>query len=182
MIFLILSVIFYSTAIISGIIVMIVLLFPESKFSIKTYELMTYFSKEEKKERERLKEIEEREKVYQNGSPDDIINFNNSKNSNYQMMTNDEVYEKYSNIPKSKIEIIDSPIVIYNSDEKKILNLYEERWEIKNNRLQIKSGNKIMNVDNYTMPPNVKNIKNGEKVLIFRHKTENFRFKILQLI
>jgi len=182
MIFLILSTIFYLTAIILGVIVMIGLILPESKFSIKTYELITYSSKESKKERERLKEIEEREKVYKNGTPDDIINFNNSKNQNYQMMTNNELYKKYSNIPKNKIEIIDTPSAMYNSDEKKILHTFEERWEIKNNRLQIKSGNKIINVDSHLECPNVKNIKNGEKVLIFRHKTERFRFKILQLI
>jgi len=101
-------------------------------------------------------------------------------NTEYQMMTDEEVFEKYSNIPKNKIEIIDVPSVIYNSDEKKILYNFSDYWEIKNNKLQIKNGNEVITVDTCRNYP--KKIEDGYKLLVFRHKTDDFRFKVLQLI
>lgn len=161
------------------ILVLIWLAFPESKFTRKGQNIIFYFSKYNTQQRKRKKDNKKRNRILNYGTKEEQIKYFNSQNSDYQMMTDNEVYQKYDKFSSKISHIIDTPSFVYNSDERKVIQNHKDEFEIKNNYLQKKPGNVLLFVDNYTRLP--KKIKEGYKLVVYREKTKNYRFKLLKI-
>ena len=118
--------------------------------------------------------------VFKNGTPEEKIEIINKIDPNYQMMTDEEVEKKYKGLDFNKVFIMDVPSSIYNIDEKKFLN-FKETHEVINGILQLKPGNRQVCVESYDNI-NINLLNTYEKIAIFRHKTDNYRYKILDCI
>ena len=128
----------------------------------------------------------ERERVEKYGTPEEKVQFMNKLNPDYQMMTDDEVKEKYKGLDFSKVIILDLPNNIWNIDEQKFVNGMEESHEVvpdtdDNMRLQIKPGNRNVSVDSYSLIQ-INALNKCNKIAIYRHKSDEFRYKVLDNI
>jgi len=120
----------------------------------------------------------ERIKIMESGTPEEKIEYHNKQSPNYQMMTDDEVREKYEGLDFDKVSIVDHPTFIYNIDEMKILNDQKDYYEVNSdNHFVIKPGNRQVAVDCYSeLDLDTLNTKEG--IAIYRHKTDNYRYKV----
>lgn len=146
--------------------------------------MLCYLSKEvrdEEKFERNLKLINERRiNIEKFGTHEEKIQYLNEQFPDYQMMTDTEVKEKYKGLDFSKVNILDSPCALYNIDEKRILRSMNmnDTHEVKDNVLQIKPGNRMVSVFEYSKV-NIDELNLFDKIAIFRHKTPNFRYIVL---
>lgn len=136
---------------------------------------------ETKEKKEQEKERIEKERIDKEGTPEEKIEYYNKLFPDNQMLTDKEVKEKYKGLDFSKVIIVNTPNVIYNIDEQRVLNSREDLYEISNNILQLKSGNRNVSVDSYTSIQ-INELNKCNKIMIYREKFPTFRYKILDNI
>jgi len=150
------------------------------------------------KEKIRLKRLKKRYYITKNGSADDIVKLLNKENkdskiaSEYQYLTDSELKEKYKGLDFNKVEIVFQPHFLYNVDTELIndhvneLHFLDEDGNIKNNIEvpPVPEGNRNVSVFNYKFSESelfneIKKLNNCKKIAIYRHKTDMYRYRVL---
>lgn len=108
----------------------------------------------------------------------------NWKPVNEELMTNEEIIQKYSGVT-CKMTLIKNPSVIYNIDEKRVVS-YPDTFEVippsegTNGKIRIKPGNRRANVKNYDRL-DLKDINNSEEILVYIQKTPANRWRYIKV-
>lgn len=145
-----------------------------------------YFSKEDRDVRKRIKQ----RKIRMYGTNEEKIELHNKLNPDYQLMTNDEVFDKYEGVSRDKVTIVPTPSFLLDTRTNTLYDKSTERQEeLDSIREQIK-----MNGDKFVITPpqpkpylsmksvftysgiDMAEINESEKIFIFPQKSENYRF------
>ncbi len=145
-----------------------------------------YFSKEDRDVRKRIKQ----RKIRMYGTNEEKIELHNKLNPDYQLMTNDEVFDKYEGVSRDKVTIVLTPTFLLDTRTNTLYEKSTERQEeLDSIREQIK-----MNDNKFVInPPQPKpyvsmksvftysgidmaEINESEKIFIFPQKSDNYRF------
>jgi hypothetical protein len=101
-----------------------------------------------------------------------------------RLMTHEEITQKYSGVT-CKITLINTPSVIYNIDEKRVVT-YPDTYEVipaseeTNGKIRIKPGNRIANVRTYDKLDLI-DINNSEEILVYIQKTPVNRWRYIKV-
>lgn len=143
-----------------------------------------YFSKEDRDARKRRKQA----KIRMCGTNEEKIELHNKLNPDYQLMTNDEVLDKYEGVSRDKVTIVPTPSFLLDTRTNTLYDKSTERQE------ELDSIRKQMNDGKFEInPPQPKpyvsmksvftysgidmaEINESEKIFIFPQKSENYRF------
>lgn len=147
-------------------------------------EYLHYFSPLAKRQRQ----LKLENHIRQHGTEEEKLNLHNKLNPGYQIMTNDEVFKKYKDIDKDKVIITSIPN--FNIDTRtNTLHDNKDDGEFIQRQLDIgmlptdihfqfpkpKEYVKHLSVETYDKI-NTDIINQAERIFIFPHKTEHYRF------
>ena len=143
-----------------------------------------YFSKEDRDARKRTKQSKIR--VY--GTHEEKIELHNKLNPDYQLMTNDELFDKYEGISRDKVTILPYPTFLLDTRTNSLYSDCRERQdELDFIREQMNEGKyvttpqpkpylSIKSVLAYSGVIDMAEINKSEKIFIFPQKGEHYRF------
>lgn len=143
-----------------------------------------YFSKEDRDARKRRKQA----KIRMYGTQEEKIELHNKLNPDYQLMTNDEVFDKYEGISRDKVTILPYPSFLLDTRTNSLYDNSKERQDdLDFIREQLNEGKyitppqtkpyvSIENVLTYSGVIDMAEINKSEKIFIFPQKGECYRF------
>lgn len=143
-----------------------------------------YFSKEDRDARKRRKQA----KIRMYGTQEEKIELHNKLNPDYQLMTNDEVFDKYEGISRDKVTILPYPSFLLDTRTNSLYDNSKERQDdLDFIREQLNEGKyitppqtkpyvSIENVLTYSGVIDMAEINKSEKIFIFPQKGEYYRF------
>ena len=147
-----------------------------------------YFSKEDRDDRKRKKQAKIEEKIRMYGTHEEKIELHNKLNPDYQLMTNDEVFEKYKGIDRNKINIVSVPNFLLDT---RTNSLYDDTAERDSIIKQLNEGKSITpsqpkewlkwkSVETYC-GLNTDEVNKAEKVFIFPRKGKPEYFSLVTI-
>tara|TARA_Y100000389_G_scaffold191318_1_gene217266 strand:+ start:842 stop:1417 length:576 start_codon:yes stop_codon:yes gene_type:complete len=143
-----------------------------------------YFSKEDRDARKQAKQ----EKIRMHGTHEEKIELHNNLNPDYQLMTNDEVFDKYEGVSRDKVTIVPTPNFLLDTRTNSFYGNSKERQD------DLDFIREKLNEGKYVTPPQPKpyvitksvltysgvidmaKINKSEKIFIFPQKGEHYRF------
>ena len=143
-----------------------------------------YFSKEDRDARKRRKQA----KIRMYGTNEEKIELHNKLNPDYQLMTNDEVFDKYEGVSRDKVTIVPTPSFLLDTRTNTLYDNSKERQDdLDCIREQLNEGKyvtppqtkpyvSIETVLNYSGVVDMSEINKSEKIFIFPQKGEHYRF------
>jgi len=143
-----------------------------------------YFSKEDRDARKRRKQA----KIRMYGTHEEKIELHNKLNPDYQLMTNDEVFDKYEGISRDKVTILPYPNFLLDTRTNSLYDNSKEREDdLDFIREQLNEGKYITppqsrpylstkSVLTYSDVIDMDKINKAEKIFIFPQKSEYYRF------
>lgn len=156
--------------------------YPKLNYFILKY--LYYFSKEDRDDRKRKKQT----KIRMYGTHEEKIELHNKLNPDYQLMTNDEVFDKYEGISRDKVTILPTPNFCLDTRTNTLYdNSTERQDDLDFIREQLNEGKYITppqpkpyvitkSVLNYSGVIDMDKINKAEKIFIFPQKSEYYRF------
>lgn len=152
-----------------------------NKFILK---YLYYFSKEDRDARKRIKQA----KIRMYGTHEEKTELHNKLNPDYQLMTNDEVFDKYEGVSRDKVTIVPTPSFLLDTRTNTLYDNSKERQDdLDFIREQLNEGKyvtppqtkpyvSIETVLNYSDVVDMSEINKSEKIFIFPQKIEGYRF------
>ena len=144
-----------------------------------------YFSKEDRDDRKRKKQA----KIRMYGTHEEKRELHNKLNPDYQLMTNDEVFDKYEGISRDKVTIVPNPTFHLDTRTNTLYdNSTERQDDLDAIREQMNEGKFVIapqpkpylstkSVLTYSGVIDMAKInKSAEKIFIFPQKDEYYRF------
>ena len=143
-----------------------------------------YFSKEDRYARRLKKEA----KIRMYGTNEEKIELHNKLNPDYQLMTNEEVFDKYEGVSRDKVTIVPTPNFLLDTRTNSFYGNSKERQD------DLDFIREKLNEGKYVVPPQPKpyvitksvltysgvidmsEINKSEKIFIFPQKGECYRF------
>lgn len=151
-----------------------------------------YFSKEDRDDRKRKKQAKIEEKIRMYGTHEEKIELHNKLNPDYQLMTNDEVFEKYKGIDRNKINIVSVPNFLLDTRTNTLYdNSTERQDDLDAIREQMNEGKFVIapqpkewlkwkSVETYC-GLNTDEVNKAEKVFIFPRKGKPEYFSLVTI-
>lgn len=143
-----------------------------------------YFSKEDRDARKKIKQA----KIRMHGTHEEKIELHNNLNPDYQLMTNDEVFDKYEGISRDKVTILPTPTFHLDTRTNTLYdNSIERQDDLDAIREQMNEGKFVIapqskpyittkSVFTYSGIIDMAKINKSEKIFIFPQKGEHYRF------
>ena len=143
-----------------------------------------YFSKEDRDDRKRKKQA----KIRMYGTHEEKRELHNKLNPDYQLMTNDEVFDKYEGISRDKVTILPNPTFHLDTRTNTLYdNSTERQDDLDAIREQMNEGKFVIapqpkpylstkSVLTYSGVIDMAKINKSEKIFIFPQKGEHYRF------
>ena len=143
-----------------------------------------YFSKEDRNARKRI----EQEKIRMCGTHEEKTELHNKLNPDYQLMTNDEVFDKYEGVSRDKVTIVPTPSFLLDTRTNSFYGNSKERQDdLDFIRERLNEGKYVVppqpkpyvitkSVSTYSGVIDMSEINKSEKIFIFPQKGECYRF------